>query len=99
MHGSMGETALATESTSKAYELLDRASDREKFFITAYYDGRATGNQEKAQLTCEAWAQTYPREFLPHSFLSVMGVSRNCSRVTGNSDVMPLGKGCRQTGP
>ena len=70
MYGSMGETALATESTSKAYELLDRASDREKFFITAYYDGTATGNQEKAQQTCEAWAQTCPREFLPHSFLS-----------------------------
>jgi hypothetical protein len=69
MYGSMGETALATESTSKAYELLDRAGDREKFFVTAYYDGRATGNQEKAQQTCEAWAQTYPREFLPHSIL------------------------------
>ena len=70
MYGSMGETALATENTSKAYQLRDRASDKEKFFITAYYDGRATGNQEKAQQTCEAWAQTYPREFKPHSFLA-----------------------------
>jgi tetratricopeptide (TPR) repeat protein len=70
MYGSMGETEVGTENTRKAYELRDRASDKEKFFITAYYDGRATGNQEKAQQTCEAWAQAYPREFTPHAFLA-----------------------------
>ena len=68
MYGSTGESDLATENIRKAYELRDRASDKERFFITAYYDGRGTGNQEKAQQTCEAWAQTYPRESLPHSF-------------------------------
>jgi serine/threonine protein kinase/tetratricopeptide (TPR) repeat protein len=70
MYGSSGETALGTENTRKAYELRDRASDNEKFFITAYYDGRATGNQKKAQQTCEAWAQAYPRQWTPHSFLA-----------------------------
>jgi len=70
MYGSMGETEVGTENTRKAYELRDRASDKERFFITAYYDGRATGNQEKAQQTCEAWAQAYPREWAPHSFLA-----------------------------
>ncbi|HEY6767705.1 MAG TPA: protein kinase, partial [Candidatus Sulfotelmatobacter sp.] len=69
-YGSTGESNLATENIRKAYELRDRASDREKFFITAYYDGRGTGNQEKAQQTCEAWAQSYPREVLPHHFLT-----------------------------
>jgi eukaryotic-like serine/threonine-protein kinase len=68
MYGSMGETEVGTENTRKAYELRDRSSDNEKFFITAYYDGRATGNQKKAQQTCEAWAQAYPREWRPHSF-------------------------------
>ena len=70
MYSSTGEPALAAESTSKAYELRDRTSDQERFFITAYYDGRVTGNEERAQQTCEAWAQTYPREMLPHAFLS-----------------------------
>lgn len=70
MYGDRGESDLAAESISKAYELRDRASDNERFFITAYYDGRATGNQEKAQQTCEAWAQAYPREITPHAFLS-----------------------------
>jgi tetratricopeptide (TPR) repeat protein len=70
MYGSGGETELGTENIKKAYELRDRVSDNEKFFITAYYDGRATGNQIKAQQTCEAWAQAYPREWTPHSFLA-----------------------------
>jgi DNA-binding winged helix-turn-helix (wHTH) protein/tetratricopeptide (TPR) repeat protein len=70
MYGSMGDTALATENAKKAYESRDRASDKEKFFISAYYEGRATGNQEKARQICEAWAETYPREFFPHSFLA-----------------------------
>jgi eukaryotic-like serine/threonine-protein kinase len=70
MYGSSGETDLGTENTRKAYELRDRASDNERFFITAYYDGRAIGNQEKAQQTCESWAQAYPREWTPYSFLA-----------------------------
>jgi serine/threonine protein kinase/tetratricopeptide (TPR) repeat protein len=69
-YGSTGESNLATENIRKAYELRDRASDREKFFITAYYDGRGTGNQEKAQQTCEAWAQSFPREVTPRQFLA-----------------------------
>src|SRR5271157_357359 len=60
MYGDIGESALSAESTSKAYQLRDRASDREKFFITASYDLQVTENLEKAQQTCEAWAQAYP---------------------------------------
>jgi DNA-binding winged helix-turn-helix (wHTH) protein/tetratricopeptide (TPR) repeat protein len=67
---SIGESALTMESISKAYELRDRASDGEKFFITAAYDLQVTGNLEKAEKTCELWAETYPRELTPHGFLS-----------------------------
>jgi serine/threonine protein kinase/tetratricopeptide (TPR) repeat protein len=69
-YGTTGESDLAAVNIRKAYELRNRASDKEKFFIAAYYDGRATGNQEKAQQTCEQWAQIYPREWTPHTFLS-----------------------------
>jgi DNA-binding winged helix-turn-helix (wHTH) protein/predicted Zn-dependent protease len=70
VYGSAGESALATVNINKAWQLRDRASDNERFFITAYHDGRATGNQEKAQMTCEEWAQAYPRDWLPHAMLS-----------------------------
>jgi eukaryotic-like serine/threonine-protein kinase len=70
MYGSTGESDLSAESASKAYQLRDRASDAEKFFITAVYDAQVTGDMEKEQRTCEAWTQTYPREPTPHGFLS-----------------------------
>jgi DNA-binding winged helix-turn-helix (wHTH) protein/tetratricopeptide (TPR) repeat protein len=70
MYGSSGSSQLATENVTRAYELRDRASEKERFFITGYYFGRATGNQEKAQQICEEWARAYPREFLPHAFLA-----------------------------
>ncbi len=39
MYGDGGESALAAENTSRAYELRERASDGEEFSIAAYYDG------------------------------------------------------------
>jgi tetratricopeptide (TPR) repeat protein len=70
MYGDLGEAALSADSTSKAYQLRERASDREKFWITAAYDTQVMENLEKAQQTCEAWAQAYPRETVPHDFLA-----------------------------
>ncbi|MGA9900081.1 MAG: protein kinase [Terriglobales bacterium] len=70
LYSDFGESVLSMESTSKAYQLRDRASDRERFFITAMYDRQVTGNLEKARQTLESWAQTYPREVLPHGLLS-----------------------------
>ena len=50
--------------------MRDHTTDRERFYITATYEGLATGNLEKARQNNEAWAQTYPREALPHTMLS-----------------------------
>jgi eukaryotic-like serine/threonine-protein kinase len=69
-YGSTGSALLATENIRKAYELSNNVSDNERFFISAYYFGRAVGNQEKARQICEQWAATYPRDPLPHSFLA-----------------------------
>ncbi len=70
MYGQMGESDLSAENIRKAYQLQERASDLERFFITASYHIRVTGNLEKAEQTCLAWAQTYPREMPPHGLLS-----------------------------
>ncbi len=70
IYGTLGESESGAESTAKAYELRDRASDEERFFIDASYDSRVTGNFEKAQQTCEAWAQAYPRALLAHLYLA-----------------------------
>ena len=70
MYADLDQSDLAAESTTRAWQLQDRTSDREKFFIAAGYQTLVTGNLEKAQQTCEVWAQTYPREALPHVQLS-----------------------------
>jgi tetratricopeptide (TPR) repeat protein len=69
VYGVIGEGARAIENNSKAYELRDRVSDREKFFITATYQLMVTGNLEEALQTCELWMRTYPRDMYPYPFL------------------------------
>ncbi len=69
-YGSSGSARLATENIRKAWELSNNVSDNERFFISAYYAGRATGNEEKAHKICEEWSETFPRDPFPHSFLA-----------------------------
>jgi serine/threonine protein kinase/Flp pilus assembly protein TadD len=57
----IGESGLSAESATKAWQLRDRVSDRERFFIDFIYDRQVTGNLEKAYQTLELWSQTYPR--------------------------------------
>jgi DNA-binding winged helix-turn-helix (wHTH) protein/predicted Zn-dependent protease len=70
MYDDLGESGLSAENTTKAYELRDRVSDREKLFIGASYDLEVTGNFVTAEQTCNLWSQTYPRDPMPHAFLS-----------------------------
>ncbi len=60
-YSSKGESVLATEPTIKAWQLRDRVSDWERFFIEVLYHRQVTGNLEKAYQTLELWNQTYPR--------------------------------------
>ena len=69
-YSTLGESALSRESTLKAHQLRDRASDVERFFIDTLYDRDVTGNLEREQRTLESWAQTYPRDAIPHGLLS-----------------------------
>jgi eukaryotic-like serine/threonine-protein kinase len=69
-YGDIGETALSAENTTKAYQLRDRATDAERFFIEATYRQQVTGNLEKAVQTYELWGQTYPREIRAPALLS-----------------------------
>lgn len=62
-----GESVLSAESTTKAWQLRDRVSDRERFFIDFTYDRQVTGNLEKAYQTLELWYQTYPRGENPNA--------------------------------
>ena len=66
-YSAAGESVLSAESTTKAWQLRDRVSDPERFFIDFTYDRQVTGNLEKAYQTLELWLQTYPREKEPNA--------------------------------
>jgi len=69
IYADLDQSDLAAASILRAWQLRDRTSEREKFFITSNYEILVTGNVEAAQQTAEAWARTYPRDPLPHDML------------------------------
>ena len=69
-YGVLGESALARQSLLKAYQLRDRASDAERFFIETLYDRDFTGNLERERRTLETWAESYPRDASPHTLIA-----------------------------
>jgi len=70
MYGSLWEPVLAAQSAKRAFELRNRVSDWERFFITLSYDLDYTGNLEGAEENARLWSETYPRDFRPRGFLS-----------------------------
>ncbi|WHZ19170.1 MAG: Serine/threonine protein kinase [Rhodanobacteraceae bacterium] len=67
---SLGESTIGAGYTSKAYALRGRASERERYFISAVYDKEVTGDIPQAVQTCALWAQVYPRAAMPHNYLA-----------------------------
>jgi eukaryotic-like serine/threonine-protein kinase len=69
VHQVRGEAILAEDAIRRAYALRNRASEREKFDLTAVYHQFATGDIDQAIQSCQLWKQTYPRDFVPHRIL------------------------------
>jgi eukaryotic-like serine/threonine-protein kinase len=59
---SLGEQGRANEYITKAFQLREHASEREKLEITAYYYRNVTGELEKAAQVSQEWIESYPRE-------------------------------------
>jgi eukaryotic-like serine/threonine-protein kinase len=69
-----GQLKQAAEFTRKAYDLRERVSEREKFYLVSHYQQLASGNLEAARSTYELWEQTYPRDAVPAGNLGVIYV-------------------------
>ena len=63
---------LAAENATKAYELRDRVSERERYRISTTYYHAVTGELEKAIEEYELWSKSYPRDGTPHLNLGVI---------------------------
>ena len=71
VYSNTSQDKLAVESLEKAFSLKDRATEREKFYISAHLYDTATGNLEKALPVYEQWRQTYPRDSTPADNLAL----------------------------
>ncbi len=56
------QTTLAAENLTRAYELRERVSEREKLYISSSYYANVTWELEKAVQQYELWIQEYPRD-------------------------------------
>ena len=69
IYASLSEDGRSVENIRKAYDLREKVSERERFFIEGQYYIIATGELEKAAQPYELWQQTYPRDAVPYSVL------------------------------
>jgi len=61
-YANSGRSTLAPEYSRRAFELRDRVSERERFFISWRYYHDATLDWDKAFELARIWTATYPRE-------------------------------------
>ncbi len=70
-YNNLSQASLASEYVKKAYELRERASDRESLRISTMYFDLVTGETEKANQQYRLEIQTYPHDHVAHLNLGV----------------------------
>ncbi len=71
-YSNFGEPNLAAQDATKAYELRERVTEKEKLYIDSDYDEFVLGDLEKALQVYELWLSEYPKGRAPHGNLGVL---------------------------
>jgi eukaryotic-like serine/threonine-protein kinase len=74
-YNNLSEPGLAAQFAQKAYDLRDRASEREKLYIDSHYHNFVTGDLDKATQAYQLWSQSYPRDEIPYTNLGSIDAS------------------------
>jgi DNA-binding winged helix-turn-helix (wHTH) protein len=74
-YNNLSEVGRASEYVSKAFQLREHASEREKLSIAAAYY-RVTGELDKAAQTSQERVESYPRESIAYSGLGLVYASQ-----------------------
>jgi tetratricopeptide (TPR) repeat protein/class 3 adenylate cyclase len=69
---SLGELGRASEYFTKAFQLREHASEREKLTIAADYYQNVTGQLDKAVQTFQETIESYPRDFRAYANLGIV---------------------------
>jgi serine/threonine protein kinase/tetratricopeptide (TPR) repeat protein len=70
-YDNLTQQELGASSIKKAFDLKDRASERERLYISAHYYGDVAQDLEKETEVYEQWVQTYPRDTPPRDNLAL----------------------------
>ena len=70
IYNNLTQPEQAAQYAQKAYDLRDRVSERERFYIAEKYASYVTGDREEAIRVLQAWAQSYPQDYIPHNNLA-----------------------------
>ena len=92
VYGNLSEREQASDCLKKAFELKERASEREKLYISAHYYEVVTGQIDKAIEVYESWEETYPRDTVPRDNVALRyGVIGQYDKALANaSEAMRL---------
>jgi serine/threonine protein kinase len=71
VYNNLGQTQSSEQNRQKAFELRDRASEREKLYITSHYYADS-GQLDKGITALELYRQTYPRDPIPFNNLAAI---------------------------
>ena len=71
VYNNLGEEDRSGESARKAFDLRERVSERERFYITDHFY-TANGNIEKDKETLELAIKTYPNDSTPYANLALL---------------------------
>src|SRR5271163_539314 len=66
-YSALVETGRASEYFTKAFQLREHASEREKMYMAADYYQGVTGELNKAGQTYQEWIASYPRDDSPYA--------------------------------
>jgi tetratricopeptide (TPR) repeat protein len=62
VYGNIGATEKSNQALSKAFELRDRVTELERYYIVSHYYAFVTGEIDKEMQTYEQWAAAYPHD-------------------------------------
>jgi len=71
VYHNMSEPNLAAQNSTKAHELRDRVTEKEKLYIDTHYEDFVSGDLDKTRQAYELWQSEYPQDDIPPTNVAI----------------------------
>ncbi|HEY6303357.1 MAG TPA: protein kinase [Terriglobales bacterium] len=91
-YSNLTQDELAASFITKAFDLKERASERERLYISSHYYDTVTEDCDKAIEVYEQWVQTYPRDTTPRDNLALryLSIGQQEKALASSSEAMRI---------